>query len=67
MKIKKIFGAVLFAALVCTISAAAVYADVVFDPFKLAVYEIKQNLPIVILIAAVVIATVLIIRKGKKK
>ncbi|MDE6594076.1 MAG: hypothetical protein K2K57_13570 [Oscillospiraceae bacterium] len=44
-----------------------IYADVVFDPFAIAVYEIRQNLPLILLIAAVIIVTVITIKKNKKK
>lgn len=44
-----------------------IFADVVFDPFKIAVYEIRHKLPLILLIATVIIVTVITIKKNKKK
>lgn len=44
-----------------------IFADVVYDPYKTAVYAIRQKLPLIALIAAVIIVTVITIKKNKKK
>lgn len=44
-----------------------VYGDAVVEPFESAVYELRQCFPAVLLIAAVIIVTVITIKKNKKK
>ena len=44
-----------------------IYADAMVDPLEIAVYEIRQLFPVILLIAAVIVVTVITIKKNKKK
>ena len=44
-----------------------IYADAMVDPLETAVYEIRQLFPVISLIAAVIVVTVITIKKNKKK